>query len=220
MDGFDSAIARAQESYLGCVTESYRGMVAADAKSLGDLLNGEERLLGDSRAAIRPFAERGIAHAKAAIALRPDDARSHLLLAMNVGMLGLSIGKFEAFTGGIPSQVIRAYSKALEIDETCDAAGPLQLEGRFRTIVPFPYRNLRRARLSLDRATTIAPVKQTLFFLGDAHARAGDLTAAEDAWRRALAAPPHPPAQSVASYVDLLIERRLEFVSEVASLPR
>lgn len=195
-------------------------MLAMDASSLGDLLRAEQDLPDDARAVIRPFAELGIAHAKRAIQLEPDDARGYLLLALNVGMLGLSIGKVDAFTGGIPGRVMRAYSKAIELDETCESAGPLQIEGRFRTVVPFPYRNLRRARAALHRAATIARVKQTLYFLGDAHARAGDYDHAKAAWLAALEAPPHPPAEPVANYVDRLIERRLEFVNESTSPPR
>ena len=187
-------------------------MLAMDADSMGDLLRGEERIPNDARAVVRPHAERGIAQAKAAIALRPDDARGYLALARSVGMLGISIGKINAFTSGIPGRVIRAYSKALKLDDTCDGAGPLQIEGRFRTIVPFPYRNLRRARRSLHRAATIARVKQTLFFLGDAHARAGKMEVAEEAWRAALDAPSHPPAEPLAGYIDLLIARRFEFI--------
>jgi len=195
-------------------------MLAMDADSLGDLLRGEEHLPDDARAVIRPLAKQGITRAKRAIELRPDDARGYLLLAMNVGMLGASLGKVDAFMAGIPGRVIRAYSKATELDETCESAGPLQVEGRFRSIVPFPYRNLRRARASLHRAATIARVKQTLFFLGDAHARAGDMKSAEAAWRAALETPPHPPAKPVAAYVDLLIARRLEFIGEDTPPPR
>jgi len=203
-------LANAHAAYLACVAETYRAMVAADADSMGDLLRGEERIPDDARALIRPLAQRGIAEAKAAIALRPEDARGHLALARGVGMLGIAAGKFRAVTSGIPGRVIRAYSKALELGGEREAAGPLQLEGRFRTIAPFPYRNLRRARSSLLRAAKIAPVKQTLFFLGDAYARAGDMEAAMEAWRSASAAPTHASAESLAGSINLLIERRLE----------
>ena len=187
-------------------------MLAMDADSLGDLLRGEERLPEDVRILLRPIAEEGIAEAKAAIALRPDEARAHLAYGRCVGMLGVAMGKLEAVTSGIPGRVIRAYSRAIAIDDSCDGAGPLQLEGRFRTIVPAPYRNLRRARLSLHRAATLARVKQTLFFFGDAHARAGKLEAAEEAWRAALGAPSHPPAEPLARLIDMLIDRRLEMI--------
>jgi len=187
-------------------------MLAMDAESMRDLLRAEERLPADARAIIRPLAEQGILHARRAIELQPADARGHLLMAMNVGMLGMSRGKLDAFLSGIPGRVMRAYTKAIALDETCESAGPLQVEGRFRSLVPFPFRNLRRARTSLKKAASIASVKQTLFFLGDAYARGGDLAAAEKAWRAALVAPPHPPAAPLAGYVDLLIARRLEFV--------
>ena len=129
-------------------------------------------------------------------------------------MLGVGKGKATAFLQGIPGRVIEAYEKALALDERVDAAGPLQLKGRFRTIVPWPYRDLKIARKALDRAIEIAPVKQSLFFRGDVHARLGNLEAARDDWNAALHAPVHPPVRPLAPLIDKLVERRLALINE------
>ena len=209
-EDFESARRHAEQFFTRCAIEKDRALLAMDADSLKDLLKGDERIPADARAVILPLARQGVAHAKRAIEIRPDDARGYLLLALNVGMIGLAKGKFDAFMAGVPGRVMRAYSKAIALDETCESAGPLQIEGRFRTLVPFPYRNLRRARTALERAASIARVKQTLLFLGDVYWRLNDKSKAIRTWRNALQAPPHPPAKPVAGYVDLLIRRRLE----------
>ena len=105
--------------------------------------------------------------------------------------------------------MIRANERAIKLDERVDSAGPLQLKGRFRSGVPWPYRDLKLARDALDEAIAIAPIKQSLFFLGDVFARLGDLDSAREAWTAALDAQPHPPAATLGPLVDRLIDRRL-----------
>ncbi|MHC4955252.1 MAG: tetratricopeptide repeat protein [Planctomycetota bacterium] len=192
-------------------------MTEMPASRLLALLDAEENLPAYARTHIRPIAMKGIVAAQAAVSARPDDACGHLVLGLNLGMLGISLGKVDAFLSGVPPRVMDAYKKAIELDETCESAGPLQLKGRFHTIVPWPYRDLKKARISLERAAEIARVKQTLFFLGDVYARRGEFERAERTWREALDAPAHPPAEPLAPHIDRLIQRRLKFVSGTAS---
>jgi hypothetical protein len=148
---------------------------------------------------------------------KEDDAESHLLLALNLGMKGVGLGKLRAFLEGVPTSVMHAYRRAIELDETVRNGGPLQIEGRFRTIVPFPYRNLDKAVAALERARNLAPVKQTLFFLGDAYAWQGRIDDARATWGAARAAEAAPHALPLAPLVDELLRQRL---TRTASPPR
>ena len=214
---FESHHAEALSKFAAASGAAYRASLALETDKLAHLLNAEQRLSPNARAPIGKFGEEGLAAARRAVSARPDDASAQLLVALNLGMVGLGEGKVVAFMSGIPSRVIAAYRRALELDERVDSAGPLQLKGRFRSIVPWPYRDLVLARDALDRAIEIAPVKQSYFFLGDLHARLGNIDDARSAWKAALDAPAHPPAQSVAALVDKLIARRLALTA--GSLP-
>lgn len=194
---------------MAATEAAYRASLALECKTLRHLLDAERRLAADARAPIREAAEAGLVAAERALAAKPDDASAQLLVGLNVAMVGVGQGKIAAFMNGIPQRVLTAANRAIKLDQRIDCAGPLQLMGRFRSIVPWPYRDLKLARDALDEAVAIAPVKQSLFFLGDMHARLGDLDAARAAWNAALDAQPFPPAQRLAPLVDKLIERRL-----------
>jgi len=207
----------AEQRFVDAATIAYRAMAALRTESLHDLLDAENRLPKEARRAMLPATSAGAAAARAEIEADPADAVGHLLLAMHLGFEGVAKGKVRAFLEGIPGRVQHAYREAIELDERVRAAGPLQVKGRFRTIVPFPYRNLRVAVEALERARSIAPVKQTLFFLGDAYAWQGRIEEARQAWQAALAAPPAEHARALAPLVDVLIEQRL---ARTASPPR
>jgi len=193
-----------------------------DAVALQDLLDAENHLPKEVRRAMLGHAAAGTEDARRRVESADGDANAHLLLALNLGMKGVALGKVRAFLEGVPNSVLRAANRAAELDEAVRGAGPLQVKGRFRTIVPFPYRDLRAATELLERARTLDPVKQTLFFLGDAYAWQGRLDEAREAWQAALASAPAPHAKPLAPLVDELVRRRLETVgvTRTASPPR
>jgi len=199
----------AEQRFIEAAAITYRGLAALETHSLEDMLDAENRLPAVVRAEILGHARAGAAAARALVADDPDDADGHLLLALHLGFTGIAKGKVRAFLEGIPRKVIRAYEAARARDETVRAAGPLQVQGRFRTIVPFPYRDVDEAVACLERARSIAPVKQTLFFLGDAYAWQKRIPDARAAWRGALAAAPAPHAVPIAPLVDELLRMRL-----------
>ncbi|MHC4847694.1 MAG: hypothetical protein ACYTEG_04490 [Planctomycetota bacterium] len=197
----------ADQEFADAATATYRAMAALDPDSLAGLLDAESNLPKAARAEILVHARSGAAAARAMI--QEGDVHGHLLLAMHLGLEGVAKGKLASFFEGIPNRVIGSYRKAIEADETMRAAGPLQVKGRFRTVVPFPYRDLALAVEALERARTIAPVKQTHFFLGDAYARQGRIEDARAAWAAARAAEPAPHAAALAPLVDALLDQRL-----------
>ena len=185
-------------------------MAALETESLPDLLDAENELPSAAREEILRHAAAGAAAARGMIRSDSEDALGHLMLALHLGFEGIAKGKVRAFFEGIPNRVISSYRTAIRLDETVRAAGPLQVKGRFRSITPFPYRDQPEAIAALERARSLAPVKQTLLFLGDAYARSGRLTDAKKVWTEALRADPASHAAPLAPLVDVMIERRLE----------
>ena len=185
-------------------------MADLEPDTLRGLLDAESHLPKSARDEILVHARAGSAAARAMIETDPGAADGYLLLALHLGFEGVAKGKVVSFFEGIPSKVIGAYRKAIEIDKTIRTAGPLQVKGRFRTVVPFPYRDTRLAIEALEEARAIAPVKQTHFFLGDAYARAGRVDDARASWQAGLRAVPAPHAIALADLVDALLEQRLK----------
>ncbi|MHC4407392.1 MAG: hypothetical protein ACYS0E_05940 [Planctomycetota bacterium] len=198
----------ADQEFADAASATYRAMAALEPDSLQGLLDAESNLPKSARDEVLGHARSGAAAARAMI--QAGDAHGHLLLAMHLGMEGVAKGKLASFFEGIPNRVISTYRKAIEVDETMRSAGPLQVKGRFRTVVPFPYRDLMLAVAALERARAIAAVKQTHFFLGDAYARQGRVEDARAAWAAALAAEPASHAAALAPLVDVLLNQRLK----------
>ncbi|MEM8882604.1 MAG: hypothetical protein AAGD14_00875 [Planctomycetota bacterium] len=195
--------------FLAAASATYRALITIESSSMEELLDAENRLPEDVRARVAVHASAGQQIADMWLEQEPDNAEAHLLATSLLGFEGIAKGKLSAFLEGIPNRMTRACAKLIELDETVRSAGPLQVQGRFRTIVPFPYRQLDTAIRSLERARGIAPVKQTLYFLGDAYAWKGRMGEAERTWRAALVAPSSERTEKLAGYIDQLVEQRL-----------
>jgi tetratricopeptide (TPR) repeat protein len=197
----------AEQEFLRAAAATYEAMAVLEPDSLEGLLDAENDLPKAARETILQHALAGAAAARRMIAT--DPANGYLLLALHLGFQGVAKGKVQSFFEGMPTQIIDAYTQAIEIDETTRTAGPLQVKGRFRTVVPFPYRDVGAAIVALERARSIAPVKQTHFFLGDAYARRGRIEDARASWESARRAEPAPHAMTLAPLVDVLVDQRL-----------
>jgi hypothetical protein len=205
--------ATSEELLAKSTTALFGGMMKMPAENLQDLLEAESHLPVAVSAELLRYSVPGAERARAMIKSDPQNADAHLLLAVHLAIQGLAKGKTKSFFEGTPSQVIKAFEDAARIDKGAMSAGPLQIQGRFRTVVPFPYRDVDLAQSVLAEAAEIAPVKQTLFYLGDAYAWQGDLANARTAWNRSLRAKLGPTTLATATVIDQLVKRRLEMAA-------
>jgi len=126
--------------------------------------------------------------AKVAIELQPDGVEGHYWAGVCIGTYGQGVSKARAILEGVPDAFEVAIHTAIEIDSTHDQGGPLRALGRYYTTLPWPYRNLDKAKVWIDRALVVdAASPANLFFLAEMAQREGDETAAREAIGRLMA---------------------------------
>jgi tetratricopeptide (TPR) repeat protein len=130
------------------------------------------------------------AEAKAATHLRPDGVEGHYWAAACVGTYGQGVSKARAIFEGIPDAFEAAAHIAIQLDATHDRGGPLRALGRYYTTLPWPYRDLDKAKLWLNKAIDVdGRSPANLYFLADMAQRSGDTATATDALGRLLSLP-------------------------------
>ncbi|MGQ0614837.1 MAG: hypothetical protein ACT4PV_13965 [Planctomycetaceae bacterium] len=152
------------------------------------LLVAGERIPAERRATLLSLAREGAAFGEAAARLEPARVEGHLTLGLNLTIQAIAEGGLNALMQGLPGRIRDAVDRAVAADRLHDGAGPLRLEGRFFTNVPWPLRDLARAERALLDAERIAPGAFVHLFLGDLRWRQGRASEARDAWSRAAEA--------------------------------
>ena len=112
-------------------------------------------------------AQRGIAHARAAIALDAKRVEPHYYLALNIARIAEARSKLTLI-----KKMVAAAERAREIDATYDRAGPLVFLGKVYLSAPaWPVSvgNSEKAVKLLEKAVKIAPDPLSRLFLGQAY---------------------------------------------------
>ncbi len=156
------------------------------------LLVAGEEIPAERRATLLSLAREGAAFAESATRLDPTRVEGHLALGLNLTIQAIAEGGMNALVQGLPGKIRDAVDKAVAADRLHDGAGPLRLEGRFFTNVPWPLRDLPRAERALLDAEAHAPGAFVHLFLGDLRWRQGRGPEAREAWSRAATASPAP----------------------------
>jgi tetratricopeptide (TPR) repeat protein len=201
---FFAADLRAQRAVLAWVQ-------AHEDATIDELLGCDRDVPGDAGPEVRSLSIEGLAHARRALGLRPNDIAARHYVGLHLSMIGWSEGPANAILKGRGPEVVRAMKATLELEGARDfeGAAPLRLLGRFRDRAPWPYGDRGAALELLADAVRRAPGVVNLVFLADASWRAGEAGEARALWRRALAAAPDPGSKRVAPLHRELIARRL-----------
>src|SRR5512140_499720 len=102
-------------------------------------------------------------------ALKPGDARGHYYAAIGVGTYSEGIGILNALMQGIEGKYNERLDKAIELDPDLDRAGPILLKGRYYTQLPWPKRDLGKARQLLEKVIASHPESlRAYWYLADA----------------------------------------------------
>lgn len=198
-----------RECFLRANVLLHAHLLACSASDLDALVDAENRLGDADRQALRAAAEEGVHQARVAIATKPGSVEGHLYLALNLGFLGLTQSRTRSLLDGLAPEIRGACDKAIDIDGRVDAGGAYRFLGKFLMTAPWPVRDMEQAETALRKANEIAEVPQNYLFLGDLCYKNGRLEQAREAWRRALATPPHPSTEVIDAAVHELARRRL-----------
>ncbi|MEE8468254.1 MAG: hypothetical protein V3T22_07350 [Planctomycetota bacterium] len=177
--------------------------------TLEEVLDAEDQLPTEVTEAVRGLCAEGLARAKAAVALAPEDVAGHQYRALHLSLVAWAEGPSAALFSGHAAAIPKAMALAVSADEGFEGAAPLRLEGRFRARAPWPYRDRTRARESLERAVELAPVPVNHLFLGDLLQVLGETEASRESWRAVLISEPDEVSAGVAPLHRALARRRL-----------
>ena len=144
----------------------------------------------------RQSAQRGIVFARRARVLKPDGVEACYWYALNVGWLA-DVNR--AYGLDAVREMQSALTRAIELDERYDYAGPLRLLGILHLRTPQPPASIgspRKGLRMLERAVSLFPeYPENYLYLAEALRDNNRVDEAKDALRKVLEARPWPDQQ-------------------------
>lgn len=154
--------------------------------SLAAVLAADDQVATPVRKEIVSLCQQGLELAQRAVA--DGRAEASLQVALHLSLLAWANGAARSLFAGYGPRLNQAIAAAVAADERVDGAGPLRLQGRFRTKAPWPYADLELAEQSLQHACALQPNTIHWLFLGDLLWARDRREEARAAWQRAMAA--------------------------------
>ncbi|MBW2004376.1 MAG: hypothetical protein JRI72_07125 [Deltaproteobacteria bacterium] len=91
------------------------------------------------------YAKEGMKYAQKAIEKEPDKPDGHYYYGLNVGIYSDGVSIFTALAEGLKSKTQRSFEKSYGLNKMYNEAGPILALGRFWAIVPWPYKDKKKA---------------------------------------------------------------------------
>jgi len=87
----------------------------------------------------------GMKYAERAIKQEPDKPDGHYFYGLNVGIYSDGVSLLTALAEGLKKKAQSSLEKAYELDKMYNEAGPMLALGRFWAVVPWPYKDRKKA---------------------------------------------------------------------------
>jgi len=91
------------------------------------------------------YGKEGMKYAERAITQEPDKPDGHYYYALNVGIYSDGVSVLTALAEGLKTKTQSSLEKAYDLDKMYDEAGPVLALGRFWAVVPWPYKDKKKA---------------------------------------------------------------------------
>ena len=91
------------------------------------------------------YGKEGMKYALTAIEREPDKPDGNYYYGLNVGIYSDGVSILTALAEGLKGKTQSSLEKAYELDKMYDEAGPILSLGRFWAIVPWPYKDKKKA---------------------------------------------------------------------------
>jgi tetratricopeptide (TPR) repeat protein len=91
------------------------------------------------------YGKEGMKYAWKAIELKPDRPEGHYFYGLSVGIYSDGVSIFTALKEGLKNKTQSSFEKAYAINKMLRDAGPMLSLGRFWAILPWPYRDRKKA---------------------------------------------------------------------------
>jgi hypothetical protein len=87
----------------------------------------------------------GMHYAQQAIDLEPNEPEGYYFYGLSVAIYADGVSVLTALREGLRKKTQRSFEKAYEMDKMYDKAGPILALGRFYSVLPWPYKNKKKA---------------------------------------------------------------------------
>lgn len=91
------------------------------------------------------YGKEGMKYAQKALEKEPDKPDGHYYYGLNAGIYSDGVSIFTALAEGLKSKTQSSFEKAYGLDKMYNAAGPILALGRFWAVVPWPYKDKKKA---------------------------------------------------------------------------
>jgi len=91
------------------------------------------------------YGKEGMKYAEKAIEQRPNKPDGHYYYGLNVGIYSDGVSILTALAEGLKNKTQSSLEKAYELDKMYNEAGPMLSLGRFWAVVPWPYKDKKKA---------------------------------------------------------------------------
>ena len=91
------------------------------------------------------YGKEGMKYALKAIEQEPDKPDGHYYYGLNVGIYSDGVSILTALAEGLKGKTQSSLEKAYELDKMYNEAGPILSLGRFWAVVPWPYKDKKKA---------------------------------------------------------------------------
>jgi len=91
------------------------------------------------------YGKEGMKYAQKAIEQEPNKPDGYYYYGLNVGIYSDGVSVFTALKEGLKDKTQRSFEKAYELDKLYDDAGPILALGRFWAVVPWPFKDKKKA---------------------------------------------------------------------------
>jgi tetratricopeptide (TPR) repeat protein len=91
------------------------------------------------------YGKEGMKYAQNAMELKPNRPEGFYYYGLCVGIYSDGVSIFTALAEGLKNKTQNGFEKAYEMDKMYDEAGPILALGRFWAVVPWPFKNKKKA---------------------------------------------------------------------------
>jgi hypothetical protein len=101
--------------------------------------------LKDWKSICAEYGKAGMKYAQKAIELKPDLIEGHYYYGLNVAIYSDGVSILTAIAEGLKNKTQHGFEEAYKLDKMYDDAGPILALGRFWAVIPWPFRDRRKA---------------------------------------------------------------------------
>ena len=91
------------------------------------------------------YGKAGMRYGQKALELEPDRPEGHYYYGLSAGIYSDAVSILTALAEGLKNKTRNSFEKAYELDKMLGDAGPILALGRFWAVVPWPYRDRKKA---------------------------------------------------------------------------